>query len=136
MKKLIPIMLICLAILCFFSSCGAFDPKPLEATYRHYGHITYKDPDRSDQTYRAERCLMSLYPDGSYTIDLISAGAGTWARDAENPNIIILTPSTDKIFSRIELEYDPKYHTLEPIKAESSFDGFEVEGTFRYTRAL
>ena len=86
MKKLIPIMLICLAVLCFFSSCGAFDPKPLEATYRHYGHITYRDPDRGNQTYRAERCLMSLYPDGHYTIDLISAGAGTWARDASNPS--------------------------------------------------
>ena len=136
MKKLIPLFVICLAVLCFFSSCGAFDPKPLEATYRHYGHITYRDPDRGNQTYRAERCLMSLYPDGSYTIDLISAGAGTWARDASNPNIIILTPSTTKIFSRIELEYDPDYHALEPIKAESSFDGFEVEGTFRYTSAL
>ena len=134
MKKIISLLILCLAVLCFFSSCGVFDPKPLEATYRHYGYIIYKDPDRSGNTFRAERCLLSLYKDGKYTIDLVNSG--TWERDGEEPNKIILTPSNTKLYSRIELEYDPNYHTLDPIKTESSYAGFKVEGTFRYTSPL
>ena len=134
MKKIIYLLILCLAVLCFFSSCGAFDPKPLESTYRHYGYIIYKDPDRGGKTFRAERCLLSLYKDGKYTIDLINSG--TWERDGADPNKIILTPSDTKLYSRIELAYDPKYYELEPISTESVYDGFEVSGMFRYTSPL
>ena len=34
MKKLIPFLVICLAVLCFFSSCGAFETIPVEGTWK------------------------------------------------------------------------------------------------------
>ena len=50
MKKLIPLLILCFAVLCFFSSCGLFETFPVEGTWKydfaspkfgHYGEYEY-----------------------------------------------------------------------------------------------
>lgn len=97
MKRLFSLLVICIAVLCFFSSCAM--EKPLEAKYTLYGSISYDNVE-------VPRCDLFLYPNGNYEITLINIG--TWEKDEDNPNKVILTASDTLIFSRLVLEYDPK----------------------------
>ena len=86
MKKIIPLLVICLAVLCFFSSCGMIE-KQIEAKYKLQGHIAYFNPADS-QSYMADKCDLYIYHGGEYSIDFINSG--TWERSADDPNRIYL----------------------------------------------
>ena len=121
MKRLFSLLVICIAVLCFFSSCAM--EKPLEAKYTLYGSISYDNVE-------VPRCDLFLYPNGNYEITLINSG--TWKIAEDDPNKVILTASDPEIFSIMELEYDAKWHTLDEIKTETTNEGFNIEGTVRF----
>ena len=130
MKKITSLLIICLAVLCFFSSCAM--EKPLEAEYRLYGHIRYKD--EKGEGHMADQCHLFLYPDGHYTIDFVNEG--TWKKDENDPDTIYLIASDPLVFSKMELEYDAMWHTLEQVETETTNVGFEIEGIFRFRSPL
>lgn len=106
--------------------------KPLEAKYKHYGSIIYKNA--KGEGISVDRTDLYLYPNGEYKIDLVNSG--TWEKDEDDPNKIILTASDTFIFSRLVLEYDPKWYELEPIDHESTNPGFKINSFFKYTSPL
>ena len=130
MKRLFSLLVICIAVLCFFSSCAM--EKPLEAKYTLYGSISYTNAKEEEIT--VPRCQLFLYPNGEYEITLINIG--TWKRAEDDSNKVILTASNPEIFSIMELEYDTKWHTLEQINTETTNKGFEIEGIFRFNAPL
>ena len=128
MKKLVPLFAVCLAVLCFFSSCGMYDNHQVEAKYKLQGYII------KASGIMVDRCAMYLYHNGQYEIELVNSG--TWKRSEDDPNKIILTASDSEIFSTMELQFFPITGELEVIDYDSDNPDFEINGSFYYSYAL
>jgi len=139
MKKFIPLLLVCLAIICFCSSCGMFEKNPVEGHYQLYepegmvGYICYWDPDWST-VVQVDRCDLYLYSDGKYTIHYVNSGS--WEKSEDDPNKIILTASDSKVFSRMELAFDERWQELEMINTDTTNPDFEFSGVFKFYSSL
>lgn len=101
MKKFTSLLVICIAVLCFFSSCAM--EKPLEAKYTLYGSISYTNA--KEEVITVPRCQLFLYPNGEYEITLINSG--TWKIAEDDSNKVILTASDPDIFQKWNLSMMP-----------------------------